>query len=60
MNRASEELAHGAVSMSRQEYKGYKKILQEIILYGSIYKTNVTLIELLKQVVTLELDKRSK
>ena len=60
MNRASEALTHGAVSMSQQEYKGYKKILQEIVFYGSIDKNNLTLIELLRQVVTLELGKRSK
>ena len=55
MNRASEELAHGAASMSRQEYKGYKKILQENVFNRLIEKMNVTLIELSKQMVTLEL-----
>jgi hypothetical protein len=41
---------------SRQEYKGYKKRLQEEVLYKSIEKMHVTLIELSQQVGTLELD----
>jgi hypothetical protein len=40
---------------SRQEYKGYKKILQENVLYGLIANMHVTLIELFKQGVALEL-----
>jgi hypothetical protein len=60
VNRASEKLAYGVVSMRHQEYKGYKKILQEKILHRSIYKSNVTFIALLRQVVTLGLDIRSK
>jgi hypothetical protein len=40
---------------SKQEYKGYKKRLQESVLYGSIEKMHVTLIALFQQVGTLEL-----
>ena len=40
---------------SRQEYKGYKKILQENVLYGLIANMHVTLIELFRQGVALEL-----
>jgi hypothetical protein len=41
---------------SRQEYKGYKKILQENVLYRSMERIHVTLIELSQQVGALELD----
>jgi hypothetical protein len=41
---------------SRQEYKGYKKRLQENVLYGSIGKAYVTLLGLSQQAGILELD----
>jgi len=37
-----------------QEYKGYKKRLQENVFTGLIEKINVTLIELSRPVVTLK------
>jgi hypothetical protein len=45
---------------SRQKYKGYKKRLQENVLYRSIEKMHVTLIELSQQVGILELNIRLK
>jgi hypothetical protein len=41
--------------MDRKKYKGYKKILQEKVFHGSRANINVTLMELAKQVVPLDL-----
>jgi hypothetical protein len=57
-NRASEEPAHGADSMSEQEHKGYNNKIQEKVFHGSIIKINVTLIELSRQLYSLELSKQ--
>src|SRR6266567_839425 len=46
--------------MNMKKYKGYKKILQEKVFHGSRTKINVTLIELSKQNVSLELADRPK
>jgi hypothetical protein len=40
--------------MNRQEYKGYKKILQDNVFHESIAKIHVTLIELSRHTVSLE------
>ena len=45
---------------SWQEYKGYKKILQENVFHGSIVNIHVTLMELSRHVVSLELANRLK
>jgi hypothetical protein len=52
-NRASEEIAHGATAMSRQEYKGYKKRVQGKVFHESIENMHVTLTELSRRMLTL-------
>jgi hypothetical protein len=45
---------------TRQEYKGYKKILQENVFHGLNEKMNVTLMALSQYRVPLELEDRFK
>jgi hypothetical protein len=46
--------------MNGQEYKGYKNILQENVFHGSIGKIHVTLMEVSRYIVSLELAARLK